>query len=1210
MNNLAEISDNVINFPTKSEIDRNTKTIKDKEYEKWSIEYHQNRWLDLFKCNESLADVEILTDNPSEILKIDADKYSLDWHNSVWNLLVSPTNSEELIRAREWIIDKVSKLPLWLKDKLYESRWKILQLNWFKDVFDHFEDLKIIIEELESGSSKNSALLSIFWTTASSLEDVRNLIPWNIQLVRNIWWEFFSKTADELSESFKKAGNFSLKVLKRIHKEEDYDSFNKLKTDVENFCQTYSHWDWILIVASWSDNGYIKTVESVENWSDYARKVKDPRWLLIWDNEKYLSHVENDLPNNELVEVYSWWNGSWKSTWLKTRLMLQLFYQTYSKVTAEDAKLIKRDQIVFINRWWSGYWEDLSAFWNDIKRKIMSFLPNLQNNSLLFLDEFWSTIPEKEAYYLIRALLDYLSEKDAKIYMATHNESYINWVNENKDSFASLYNFKSKTKKDGTMNFSYKLKEWKDSAHTLKIFKAAWMPKDILRKASWNILWKLFKKKIKVELPYKEIVSYSAEEKEVLKKKNKGFAGFTRYNEMVKVYDRGSKEYYGILRKYKPLWYDNRPNSCYHDEDLFFTASHPQYLNKKSPKISFDFKRYWTEDEWDRSDDFISTAKHLQSKWYSRKNIYSSLSWTLNSLTSWWLTSDVKELKDRQDFFDEIWNWEYEDANKIYNDINYFTWIINYFQEWWLYWWDWLVFDYNELSSFNKSYWNNFFEHIESYVSYDWVWRVCEWFLILVDMEEKLNNLPKDFKENHSEFLTKLETTIKLHKRYNRANKRTSKSRFDEYKTSAKLAEKVSDKVQTLISDLWWTEEKDMVNLMKNLHTEIDEYSEPVDVLELSNDKRSDILYFLANSRVFRKEGNEYWNFISGWFEGMTQIIYSLKWTWNLLTPLLDKLRSFESIHAQQLSNYIENFVEMPKVEDFLEIVKMKRENSDNFSRYDNRLSINRDHWWSALLELLWLIDIANQIKKLWWTKVDYNNTWEIDIKWMIHPWVKKRKIDQKSNDFYLWKNQSFNVLEWATMWWKTFNIQAVQWIIRLSQSIGYVPAESVTLPCFDGLIYIDRILEDEKNNLSAWQNDAKAWSEIILKMRKIVKEKANKWRYWFAIDEMISSVPARFQKGLVTALLEELTSLWQRWQISIHNPELVSKLVNDDPDSYKVGHPEVEFDENWEFNYTYKIKDWRSVDKNWEFTAYSLETAEKMWLPKEIIDRAREYNK
>ena len=38
-------------------------------------------------------------------------------------------------------------------------------------------------------------------------------------------------------------------------------------------------------------------------------------------------------------------------------------------------------------------------------------------------------------------------------------------------------------------------------------------------------------------------------------------------------------------------------------------------------------------------------------------------------------------------------------------------------------------------------------------------------------------------------------------------------------------------------------------------------------------------------------------------------------------------------------------------------------------------------------------------------------------------------------------------------------------------------------------MLYIDRILEDEKKKLSAGQHDAKIWSEIIAKITAKVKE-------------------------------------------------------------------------------------------------------------------------
>lgn len=1213
MNSLFIDNDNVLQFPTKKNIVPHVNQWENNLYNEWTIEFQLTRWLNLFKPNQNLADTKLLVDNRWELIRINTDLFALDWHANIWELVESPANSEIIIRAREKVIDTINDLPDTLSERVYSAREKILMLNWFRDKFDSLDDLKWIIEDLEKedkikwdDNSMLARLLFAFeWPSSLDFEEVRKLIPWYIQIIRNISWEFFSKVSDELFEQFERANNFSLEDLKRIYKESDYKAFRKLKSDVESFCNVYNYWDWILIVSKWAKNGYINNVLTTTG-KEIASSVKDPRYLLNADINWFFNHISNNLPNKSKVEVYCWWNGSWKSTWLKSRLMMQLFYQTYWKAAIKDSELNLRDQIVFINRWWSWYWEDLSAFWNDIKRKLMVLIQNIKNWSLVFLDEFWSTIPEEEAYYLIRAILDYLNDYDTKIYLSSHNERFINWSSKDRDSWVCVYNFKSTPVKDWTVNFSYKLVEWVDNSHTLEVFRAAWLPMEILKRANAFMLWSYQVPNWYNILPFKDIVSYTREEREKLKQENKWFEWFTRYNDMIKFRYKGDESNYRIIRKYEPLWHWNRPNKYYSNEDLFFSAYHPDCLDQSAPELTFDFVRYWTVNSWRIENDNIFKASHLESTWINDKNIFSSINWTLSSLTTWWLTSDVKELQERQRFFEEIWNWSYDDANRIYKDINTFKWIFANFQDWWI-WWPRLDFNYDELKRFNKSYWEWFFNGIEQYLVWEWFWRVCEWFLILVEMEDKLENLPKWFKESNKEFLWKLQQTIKLTKRYNKAEKR--KDSWNEwYKTSKELAEKVCEKVKNLLVDLWWTETKTVIEQMKQVYSEIDAYSLPVDILNMDSEKRNLVVSYIDDSRIFQHANPNSSESISNWFYWMTQLIRALKWSWNLLKPLLDKLRTFDSVHANQLANYLEDFVTVPDVENLVNLVKLKRDNLEEFKNRREHYNIDREHWWTAIMELLWLIDIANQIKKLWLVKVMYNNTGEVDVREISHPWVEKTRKEQTCNDVYLWQTQFFDILEWATMWWKTFNIQSMQWVIRLSQSIWFVPAKYASLPVFDWLVYIDRILEDEKKKLSAWQNDAKSWVEIINRIKGLVLEKSKKWRYWFSIDEMISSVPARFQKWLVAALLEELTVLWQKWQISIHNPELVSNLLKNNPESYVVRHPEVEFGEKWDIKYTYKIVDWRSIDKDWHFTAYSLETAEKIWLPKVIIDRAREY--
>gem|GEM_PF-2825287 len=68
--------------------------------------------MNLFKANDSLADTKLLVDNQGEILRIDTDTFILDGHSNIWKLLSYPSNSEELIRAREDILNTINNMSI------------------------------------------------------------------------------------------------------------------------------------------------------------------------------------------------------------------------------------------------------------------------------------------------------------------------------------------------------------------------------------------------------------------------------------------------------------------------------------------------------------------------------------------------------------------------------------------------------------------------------------------------------------------------------------------------------------------------------------------------------------------------------------------------------------------------------------------------------------------------------------------------------------------------------------------------------------------------------------------------------------------------------------------------------------------------------------------------------------------------------------------
>lgn len=1212
-------SSNVLQFPVKILKTKTSpgvplkvvKILKKTDFVNESVEFYLDKWLDLFSWNHHPADLQLLVDSVYEIVRIWSDDYTIDWHVNIWKTLQRPTNKKEIIEARKVVLGQINKLPSKFYWELYETFNSAKELYKFDDAFDSFEDLGGVIKSFERNkkpglNSENDntevAIFDLFWTDWNSIINARKIIPRHIQLLRNIPDLFFQKTADSLFEAFGKIKDFSYEGLKRIYETDDHEAFSEIRSKVAEFCKVFSDWDWILIVARWIKDWHLNNSTIIDDSNlEEVKMLSDARHLMNRDKQAMRSHIPNDVPNSKDLEVYAGWNWSWKSTWLKSRLALQLFHQSYWYVAAEKASLLIRKQIIFINRWWSSYWEDLSAFWNDIKKKLLAFLTKFKKGALVFLDEFWSTIPEKEAYCLIRALEDHLLEKNAKVLLATHNEKYIRQVEKSKNEKKWLYHFDCKMDKNGLPLFRYNLRQWKDSAHTLNIFKFFGMPQDIIRTAFWSMMGHLRSTRKQTFECY-PILKYSDEEREILKKRDLGFAWLTRYNDMLKLFydEKNHWKWFQVVRKFIPLGYKERPNKFYHDEDLFFLAHHPDNLDEVWKLPSFDFKVI-------SKDNKIETPEHLHSKNFHRENIWDS---TLTGLVTWWLTNDIKELQERQKFFEIIWEIPFEEVDQIYRDMNTYIWIVNWFTSGNGFWHEMNV-NLNDLKKFNVLCWEKYFENFNKYIAFYWTGRTLEWFLDLVRMEEIAWNLPYDLREKHKELFDIIKKIIKLNERWALLQRWIRRRYEDKFKNSKELAEKAKERIEWVLSEMFPPEKYgQFIDSLNKIYDEIKPQNKPIDILTLEKTKIDEISRHIDFSRLFRTKDKYDSESLSDGFSWMMQLIRAFKWTGNLAKPLIDRFRKLDSVYTNNLANYMEDFIHMPPVEEFIELVRLKRDDPKAYEKKRERFYVDRKHQWCILFEINWLVEIANRIKKLGWTKVDYNSTWEIDIKWAYHPSLQKNKWEQTKNDFHLNSEQSFEILEWATMWWKTINIQSMQWIIRLAHSIWYVPAEHATLPVFDWMYYIDRILEKEKEHLSAGQHDAEVWSDIINKVRKDVKEKASNWRYWFAIDEMISSVPARFQKWLVIAIIDELKRLGQRWQVSIHNPELVSGLLDLDRISYKVRHPEVKINETGDLEYTYNMTDWRSINEDWEFSAYSLETAEKLGLDKEIIKRAKAYRK
>lgn len=1192
-------------------------------------------------------DLLILSDSPGEILEVNpALHMTIDGYSLLSTLIRNPLKDKETIQKRQKEISRlVSVEDNTLVDILKRNHtikwifWVPLSEEMNMDNFIwYFQNMEFIL------SNERNELEAIFiWTTFHQIKEVWELIDEQIQSIGAIWWDFFVWLATELDDAkgkipklpiaqvfellskIKRTKEMERKFWRSKHKDRikktEKDLYNQLRAiymsfmeDIQKFSAVYKVVDALCILSIWIKKWYIQD-SSFSKREEYGNNIRDGRHLIGCNIHAFKNHITNNLHADQSpIEVYCWANGWGKSTWLKTRLSLQLFHQTFGYVAWEDVSLPVREKIVFMNRGWSGYQEDLSAFGSDVD-KLKQFLPHVWDTTLILMDEFGSTIPEHEAYAFSRALLEFFRDSGAKTLFSTHNEELLQAMESWEISSTMQYHVPATVVWAWAMTYSRKLKKWVDIAHTLDVFEMEWFPKDILGAA--RILqnpWLQLKTKEALKIIPYSVTKYTLKEREKLKQlKNKAFAWLSRYNELIWMDNKYGGEF---VHKYARLdgyqWVSQsidinenwRPESLGEVKDMSYVSESILSNARKVPMLH-----------------------HLYGRDYRRLNFWEE---TLQWVIKYGLTHDPRELHERQIFFRELSRIGFDFFDDVYARVNHLTWVASLTHpEYTNSFFDHLFkFDYSLLREFNTALWDELKKiaedsrEIASYTTF-----IIEDLLVLIEVERILGNLPAGFDEAIQDDIAKLKRLMMLLKKERRAQKRTSAW---SYPTTSALAEKISSQIIDVIN----TEYSDGVDICRNIISAIYQMIHGstnntwVDIFKVSQEKRNAVCEYLHESCIFSRsyKPGEYYSMerekptsAQNGIAWMVQILGAMRWTGNLMQKVYDALRSLDSVHAHQIANYLEGITIVPSVEDVIKQIQRKadgkkKKQQNKWGRVKKVENNFRRSGWSlssslAFFELLWLVYASDQIQREWWIPAQYNESGDISLRWAWHP-AKERLSKEKQvvNDFNLKPTEHFDILEWATMGGKTMHLQSVTWVLHLAHTLGYVPAESASVPLLDGIIYIDRILEDEKNNLSAWQNDAKYWKELIENIQSRIASESVNGRYWWAIDEMISSVPPRYQRWLVIAVLETLKSLGQRWQISIHNPEFVSKILAMDSDHYTVHHPEVTDNEDWIVHPTHKIVWWRSVDRDWRFSAFSVETAQSMWIPDFIIKEAKKY--
>ena len=1130
------------------------------------------------------------------------------------------------------------------------------------------------------------------WSTGlqfDTVDSIWRMIPAHIADIRWIGGDFFSAIAQELenvswpishfpvrevfslTQKINRVASLKMKLTeyqseyehqrKRLNTIESWyyheltDIFSKYKNWMQSFVEIYVVIDACMILSTLLRNDHLRPW-SISNEKESWEKIVDGRLYiraLRWENHDDFQFWEITLPDgstytpNDLWEqdfqheFYVWPNGGGKSAWLKSRLMLQLYQQAFLCVPGENISLPLRSGIHFMNRSWSGYSENLSAFGRDIT-ELQTLLSGRLDNALVFCDELGSTIPEGEAYALLRWILEFLHEKGAKTIFSLHNEQFIRAIEAGAIPDSKIWHFPMTIAPDGSISYPRIKQSGSDIAHTLSVFRAAGFDSDTLARAGIAMNPDLQLLCLKsTQLVPRDVRRYTPEERESLKNEQwRWFRGLSRSIDVISI--PGGHESY----------------------DRWYTLSARLPVDNRSPRYdtfpSFSIAEYEsTIDDWMRhgnTEDATPSQFQLlgmhDAKWVRFPH---ELFWderlgdefhyckkTLKWVLTHGLTSDTRELYERQQFFSELNQIDAHAVNMLYDSIDRFSHTVRRFHQPQKtrknFHSTGLNCDVQELQYFNQALWKKILDWSRNidYLPALKCAAIIRCIEQLLEIEKILGNIESSSQQTYAPLLTRLKRYTNLLTRLERSERHFRYKQRSKESTSHDHIEKITQKLKNLLRDEFSEWEDTFLWLIQEVEDAVSALK-PYNILTISEKKRSRIVAILQDGDMcYYHDDPLHKTSRSNIFDGDSDLyafIWVILWTaWEgtMLDPFLAQLRSLDSVHAHQIATYIESMILLPTATEWRDRLKRRIRDplflTDLSSWHNPRYEKEKKyilpqmfesdrgsfHPVSVMSEICGLVRIANRIHDLGWKKVTYNTTGDIEIRGMSHAGKKSLPRNQQTlNDFSLKNTQHFDILEWATMGGKTMHLQSVLWVMRYAHSLGYAPVESANIPLFDGIVYLDRILEDESKKLSAGQKDAHYWKTLLDQvMGEVTDITKNGGRYWWAIDEMISSVPSRYQRWLVIAIIEKLKSLGQRWQISIHNPYFVSRILALDPESYTVHHPEVQETPEGDIISTHRIIPWRSIDRDGNFSAFSLETASSLWLNPDIIARAKKYRK
>ena len=320
-------------------------------------------------------------------------------------------------------------------------------------------------------------------------------------------------------------------------------------------------------------------------------------------------------------------------------------------------------------------------------------------------------------------------------------------------------------------------------------------------------------------------------------------------------------------------------------------------------------------------------------------------------------------------------------------------------------------------------------------------------------------------------------------------------------------------------------------------------------------------------------------------------------------------LKTTDSVYLHQTANFLEQQIDKNVAilngEEVEETVLIEKPNQDDrtprfdhigrrgfseFGLINEGRKQERYPYGETLQQLDALCLFADVAQHEGFTPVQFNTTGEVQFREGFSLFKKKRE-EVKNTVSLNAGSERVQLLTGPNGSGKTFYEKGAVASVLMGLATGYAPAEYATMPVFDGVVYLDRVIERQGDEFSAFSQEVEYWKQLLSLL-------GTKRSVFAAVDEAFSTTSPSYQAAFTYGVVSEFLQSPHFLLLSTHNHDVVNHLEDSQVSLVNPYHFQF-LAENGRVQYQYKLKEGHE-------TSHAVEVARTMGLPEEILSAAQ----